>query len=131
MVWRSLARKTFALNGFQGDVKRAPTLNLHDVVHLAQFLEERNPNKPAPYIDEDLEGGEDEYPTVPSRTMVDIEATICSLIEQGLMRGYISHKQKKFAIQRGKERGPGTAIRIGFPSIYGVITARAKLKGEE
>jgi hypothetical protein len=131
MVWRSLARKTFVLNGFQGDAKRAPTLNLHDVVHLAQFLDERNPSKPVPYIDEDLEGGEDEIPTVLSSTMVDVEAAICSLIEQGLMHGYISHKQKKFAIQRGKDRGSGTAVRIGFPSLYSVITARAKLKGEE
>ncbi|KAH0541467.1 hypothetical protein FGG08_004077 [Glutinoglossum americanum] len=131
MVWRSLARKTFVLNGFRGDAKRAPTLNLQDVISLAQFLEERNPNKPAPYIDEDLEGGEDETPTVLTWTMVDVEAIICSLIEQGFMHGYISHKQKKFAIQRGKERGPGTAVRIGFPSVYGVISARAKTKGEE
>jgi hypothetical protein len=131
MVWRSLARKAFVLNGFQGDAKRAPTLNLQDVVHLAQFLDERNPNKPTPYIDEDLESGEDETPTVLTWTMVDVESIICSLIEQGIMHGYISHKQKKFAIQRGRERGPGTAVRIGFPSVFGVITARAKAKGEE
>ena len=130
-VWRSLARKTFLLNGFQGDLKRAPTLNLTDILHLAQYLDNRNPNKPPPYIDDDLESGEDETPTVLTWTMVEVEAIVCSLIEQGFMHGYISHKQKKFAIQRGKERGPGTAVRIGFPSVYGVIAAKARAKGEE
>ena len=112
-------------SSIQGDVCHCQ----HDP--LAQFLDERNPNKQTPYIDEDLEGGEDETPTILTWAMVDVEAIICSLIEQGLMHGYISHKQKKFAIQRGKERGPGTAVRIGFPSVHSVITARAKLKGEE
>ncbi|KAI9762901.1 MAG: hypothetical protein M1840_001135 [Geoglossum simile] len=130
-IWRSLARKTFLLNGFQGDLKRAPTLNLTDILHLAQCLDARNPNKSPPFIDDDLESGEDETPTDLTWTMVEVEAIICSLIEQGFMHGYISHKQKKFAIQRGKERGLGTAVRIGFPPVYTVIAAKARAKGEE
>ena len=43
LVWRSLARRTFMLSGWQGDAinKRAPTLDLHNLLHLAIFLEKK------------------------------------------------------------------------------------------
>ncbi|KAL8709457.1 MAG: hypothetical protein Q9220_005840 [cf. Caloplaca sp. 1 TL-2023] len=43
LLWRSLARRTFLLSGNQGDAanKKAPTLNLYDVLSLATFLERR------------------------------------------------------------------------------------------
>ena len=43
LVWRSLARKTFILSGTQGDAtsKRAPTLDLQDMLTLATYLEKR------------------------------------------------------------------------------------------
>ena len=43
LVWRSLARKTFLLSGTQGDAtsKRAPTLDLQDMLTLASYSEKR------------------------------------------------------------------------------------------
>ena len=43
LVWRSLARKTFLLSGTQGDAtsKRAPTLDLQDILTLAIYFEKR------------------------------------------------------------------------------------------
>ncbi|KAL8842883.1 MAG: hypothetical protein Q9170_000287 [Blastenia crenularia] len=43
LVWRSLARRTFLLSGNRGDAanKKAPTLNLEDLLTLATFLEKR------------------------------------------------------------------------------------------
>lgn len=42
LVWRSLARKAYILSGFKGDAsRRAPSLDLEDVLTLGLFLEER------------------------------------------------------------------------------------------
>ncbi|KAL8681034.1 MAG: hypothetical protein Q9186_002807 [Xanthomendoza sp. 1 TL-2023] len=43
ILWRSLARRTFLLSGNRGDAtnRKAPTLNIEDVFHLATFLEKR------------------------------------------------------------------------------------------
>ena len=42
LVWRSLARKAFILSGFKGDTsKRAPSLNLADLLTLATLLKKR------------------------------------------------------------------------------------------
>ena len=43
LVWRSLARRTFIISGTQGDTtsKRAPTLDLQDMLILATYLEKR------------------------------------------------------------------------------------------
>lgn len=43
LVWRSLARKIFILSGTQGDAtsKRAPTLDLQDMLSLAIYFEKR------------------------------------------------------------------------------------------
>ena len=42
LAWRSLARKTFKLNGQEGgEGRKAPTFSLQDILALARFLEHR------------------------------------------------------------------------------------------
>ena len=42
LVWRSLARKTFLLSGFKGDMsKRAPSFDLADLLRLGIYLERK------------------------------------------------------------------------------------------
>ncbi|KAL8819744.1 MAG: hypothetical protein Q9223_001901 [Gallowayella weberi] len=43
ILWRSLSRRTFLLSGNRGDAtnRKAPTLSIEDVFHLATFLEKR------------------------------------------------------------------------------------------
>ncbi|KAI9815204.1 MAG: hypothetical protein M1832_005539 [Thelocarpon impressellum] len=149
LVWRSLARKTFLLNGVPGgESRRAPTFSLDDLLHLAQMLERRNRNipgepgsaltngrvhtnsifmaKPDPfptvvpedtYVDPDLEGADETAVSVLS-TMLDVEAVLASLVDQGLLHGFISHKLLRFAILGSKSKG---ALNAGFPAPWSVL----------
>ncbi|KAL8947025.1 MAG: hypothetical protein Q9222_006655 [Ikaeria aurantiellina] len=62
LLWRSLARRTFLLSGNQGDVanKKAPTLNLYDVLTLATSLEKRA-------LDMESKDTSDERPAAPGK----------------------------------------------------------------
>ena len=116
LVWRSLARRTYMLSGFQGDTanRRAPTMDLQDMLILAVMLERRAlglerskemkrpdhtnsifmaPQPPAPepedppgYIDPDLAGVI--QPPGPQLPNIDIiESIVASLIDQDLLHG--------------------------------------------
>ncbi|KAK5140769.1 hypothetical protein LTR04_002855, partial [Oleoguttula sp. CCFEE 6159] len=174
LVYRSLVRRVFVLAGNQGDLnaRKAPTVDLHDVLHAARWLERKallppgqhstrtgaqwNGGKPgerhtnwifmdaaqpqaaAPftlpvYIDPDFAG----LPTATDPTnadsdsdpdanlalprMLEVEALLSSLIAQGLLNGFISHRQLRFAIQGAKKKG---ALDAGFPPPWRVIGAR-------
>ncbi|KAF2147149.1 uncharacterized protein K452DRAFT_217460 [Aplosporella prunicola CBS 121167] len=125
MVWRSLVRRTFTLHGDRGDptTRRAPTVDLQDVVALAQLLEtsantalNRQSN-----VDPDFDGVDDVEldPLLPDS--YEIESIVSSLVHQGLLGGFISHKQLRFAIQGAKKKG---AMAAGFPNPWAIITAR-------
>jgi len=159
LVWRSLARRTFMMVGNMGDPKnkRAPTLDLADLVIVSSYLEKRalgmqdgggipgkrNTNwilqqptvpKSALYIDPDFEGVEEldesndsahgelkfvKEPILPD--MLEIESIVSSLIEQGFLNGFISHKLKKFGIQGARQKG---ALQAGFPNVWEVVKSR-------
>lgn len=77
------------------------------------------------YVDPDLADVVDpEPPLLP--TMEVIESIIASLIEQGLLHGFISHAQRRFAITGVKDARP---VQVGFPRVWDVISAKAN--GEE
>lgn len=79
---------------------------------------------PYGYVDPDLADVVDpEPPLLP--TMEVIESIIASLIEQGLLHGFISHAQRRFAITGVKEARP---VQVGFPRVWDVL--RAKANGE-
>lgn len=149
LVWRSLARQVFILNGNRGDSekRRAPTLSLEDVLAIAGTLEHRaltstsgtvGPSKSTEqasssksqrmqYLDPDFEGddedeeSQDGHSSLPD--MLEIESVFTALIAQGLLNGYISHSQSRFAIQGAKKTGPMTA---GFPNVWDTIKSRAE-----
>ena len=54
--------------------------------------------------------------------MLQIECMLSSLISQGLLNGFISHRLKRFAIQGAKAKGGPLAA--GFPKPFAVISAR-------
>ena len=164
LVWRSLARKTFVLNGVAGgESRKAPTFSLHDVLQLVQFLERRRlhgdgkPSNPvlngqaqassifafgnnannssassAPqsedYVDADFEGVERDPHASSLPTMLDVEAMLASLIDQGLLRGFLSHKVLRFAILGSKTKG---ALNAGFPSPWTILQQRAAQMGQD
>jgi len=152
LIWRSLARRTFILSGFQGDAsKRAPTFELADLLTLATFLEKRAlfppghqpdnnnnhtnarvhtnsifivpppPQDPPTYTDPDLLNAIPATgPSLP--TTLEISSVLSSLIDQGLLHGYISHRLLRFAIQGAKTKG---ALPAGFPNVWATVMAKA------
>lgn len=143
LVWRSFARRTFVLFGFQGDVanKKAPTLSLQDMRHLAIFLEKKAlglidkapklngltdgqfgaVTQPRGYTDPDLLDVVDPAPPL-LPTMEVVESIVASLVEQDLLHGFISHSQQRFAITGVKGALP---VEVGFPGVWDVTSARA------
>ncbi|KAG9239001.1 COP9 signalosome-like protein complex subunit 12 [Amylocarpus encephaloides] len=61
--------------------------------------------------------------------ILEVEAIIASLVQQGLLHGFISHNQGKFAILGAKQRGG--PLNAGFPDVWEVIRDRAKREGRD
>lgn len=57
----------------------------------------------------------------PTAMMREIEAILASLLTQGFMRGYLTHKNPRFAIPGARLRG---ALPTGFPNVWQTIYAR-------
>ena len=154
LVWRSLARKIFILSGTRGDAtsKRAPTLDLQDVLALAIYFEKRTLEIVGSNTDSNgqadkrihtnsiflaqpaSQNGKPNGYTDPDLedvvessgpdlpTMEVVESIIASLIEQDLLHGFISHKSQKFAITGAKTAG---ALQVGFPNVWETVSAKA------
>jgi hypothetical protein len=158
LVWRSLARRVFLLTyQFPSDPnsKKAPTLDLMDLVAAAQYCQrvlegwERPLDsmkamqagrthtnsifmKPPDMVlsnggtkQLDVHQGVIFGNKVPD--LLEIECIVASLVQQGLLRGFISHNQGKFAILGAKQRGG--PLNAGFPDVFEVIKARAEREG--
>ncbi|KAI9642171.1 hypothetical protein NHQ30_008973 [Ciborinia camelliae] len=157
-VWRSLARRVLCLTypwPFDPNSKKAPTLNLVDLVTAAQYCQKILAGWERP-VDNTafMQSGRTHTNTMfmiapdlvkpPSGTakltanrgviwggkmpeMLDIEAIVASLVQQGLLRGFISHIQGKFAILGAKLRGG--PLNAGFPTIWEVVKDRAEKEG--
>ncbi|KAL4746327.1 hypothetical protein BDW72DRAFT_38100 [Aspergillus terricola var. indicus] len=63
----------------------------------------------------------DEEADKPSSLMREIESILASLLTQGLMRGYLTHRNPRFAIPGARLRG---ALPTGFPNVWHTIYAR-------
>lgn len=125
LVWRSLFRKTFLLNGSipDKDSRSAPTLGLEDVVRVANYLENSIPKTltGVDYTDPDLDGAEDDHLSSSGIDMLEVESITTSLLVQGLLGGYVSHRSKKFAILGARQKG---ALDAGFPNVWQTIKNR-------
>ncbi|BCS17317.1 uncharacterized protein APUU_10145A [Aspergillus puulaauensis] len=65
--------------------------------------------------------GFDEESDKPSTLLREIESILASLLTQGLMRGYLTHRNPRFAIPGARLRG---ALPTGFPNVWQTIYAR-------
>ena len=142
LVWRSLARRTFLLSGFQGDhTKRAPSLELENLQVLGNYLRGftgmpqelggnklTNGNSPTEhskrfdYVDPGFEDEVERDSYNAAIDMGEIESQVASLLQQGLLHGYISHKYLRFVITGAKTI---PARQIGFPNVWSVIQSTA------
>ncbi|KAJ5083068.1 hypothetical protein N7532_012111 [Penicillium argentinense] len=57
----------------------------------------------------------------PSLLMRELESILASLLAQGLMRGYLTHRSPRFAIPGARLRG---ALPTGFPNVWQTISTR-------
>ncbi|EER28869.1 hypothetical protein CPC735_035750 [Coccidioides posadasii C735 delta SOWgp] len=60
-------------------------------------------------------------PEGPSPLMRDLECILASLLNQDLMRGYLTHKNPRYAIPGSRVKG---ALPTGFPNVWQTIYAR-------
>jgi len=127
LVWRSIIRKAFLISGNQGDAasKKAPTISLQDVLVFLKALDHHS-NSVGNYVDPDFEGTPSALITPSTLDMLDVESIVTSLVEQGLMNGYISHRLSRFAIQGAKQIG---GLAAGFPNVWHTLSNNAKEQG--
>ena len=55
-------------------------------------------------------------------SIAEVEAGVASLVRQGLLKGYLSHKHRKFVITGAKGK---SALDVGFPAVWPLLSARA------
>jgi hypothetical protein len=132
LAWRSLVRKTFLLQGVapEAGTNKAASLDLHSLVAAFTHL------TPAPSLDNDEEQADEDFDGVQMEAEdslhqpdeMAVEALLSSLIDQGFVRAYIAHKQKKLAILGAKSVG-GNAVAAGFPNVWSVICKKDREGG--
>lgn len=143
LVWRSLARRVFLITyqvPTDPNSRKAPTLDLNYLVTAAQYCQKI------------LEGWQSElkfgegvvlHPPVNGAIqlsanqgtvfgnlqpdMLEIEAIVASLVQQGFLHGFVSHNLSRFAILGAKQRGG--ALKAGFPAPWKVIKNRVESGG--
>lgn len=64
----------------------------------------------------------------PPLLIQELECILASLLTQGLIRGYLTHKKPRFAIPGARVRG---ALPTGFPNVAQTIELKEKEEGEE
>lgn len=74
-----------------------------------------------PYADRTGLDLEEESQGRPTPMMREIESILASLLTQGLMRGFLTHRNPRFAIPGARLRG---ALPTGFPNVWQTIYAR-------
>ena len=138
LMYRSLFRRVFVLDGFHGDqtTKAAPNFDLGTLRAVIVQLEKRAVlQSPHSYhhladdIDPDFEGspeefwtltkddnlyGEDEDGDEDLPKLAEVEATATSLIYQGLLHGNIIHRLSKVLITGARGKNP---VEVGFPRV--------------
>ncbi|KAF3482603.1 COP9 signalosome complex subunit 12 [Arthroderma uncinatum] len=108
----------FDHNGHRVDV-RAPEDLPND-----ELIDEEEPADPYSTLlpDEDTTNGDQSQETA-SPLMQELEAVLASLLTQDLMRGYLTHKNPRYAIPGARLKG---ALPTGFPNVWQTIYARER-----
>ena len=138
LVWRGLVRKTFLFAGtvprMEGNSRAAPTVNIADLVTVWRYLEKRAtaPPQNGEYVDPDFQSLSLSLPEEEANLLLpdntSLESVLSSLLDQGLLNGFLSHKQQKYAITGSKTKGGPLAA--GFPVVWEVIKKKAEAEGQ-
>jgi hypothetical protein len=88
------------------------------------YSETPQPRDPAPDTSGSImsQGNENDLES-PTPLLRDIESILASLLTQDLMRGYLTHKNPRFAIPGARIKG---ALPTGFPNVWQTISARER-----
>ncbi|KAK5115208.1 hypothetical protein LTR85_009966 [Meristemomyces frigidus] len=131
LVWRSLVRKTWILNGTRPppDSKVTPQSTLDDLASAFSWASNRGVLRDE-YTDPDFHGVDYGDAGDESVDVTAVESKLSSLIDQGLLNGFIAHKQAKFAITGVKAKG-GDILAAGFPQPWSVMKGKAERFGED
>ncbi|KAK4545144.1 hypothetical protein LTR36_003695 [Oleoguttula mirabilis] len=132
LVWRSLVRKTWLLNGTRPlpESKVTPQTTLDDLVTAFTWASNHGAPGTNDYTDPDFHGVDYGDTGGDSIDATAVESKLSSLIDQGLLNGFIAHKQAKFAITGVKAKG-GDVLAAGFPQPWGVLKGKAERFGED
>ncbi|EME42713.1 hypothetical protein DOTSEDRAFT_73505 [Dothistroma septosporum NZE10] len=132
LVWRSLVRKVWILNGTKYDpanAKNPITIDLDDLVIAFSALEKQaRISEDQTYVDPDFDTAEDHVDEEELPDLDRIKSVIASLVDQGLLRGFIAHRQRKFSIMGVRVAG-GDVLAAGFPRPWRVL--EQKVRDEE
>lgn len=145
LVWRSLARRTFLLT-YQFPTNpadnRAPLLRFAQLVASATYCQKRLEGYTVPQEDKSsmfvqsadlipppdgprqLSAHEGVIYANTQPDIHEIEAIISSLVQQGLLHGFVAHNHEAFAILGSKAKGG--PLNAGFPVPWSVFETRAK-----
>lgn len=145
LVWRSLVRRTWQFNGVAPPpgTNRAPTISLTDIMAAFKFSETHNPSLSLSLAVPDTEKGREEKEDYTDPDFINtpygydpdpydltaIESKLVSLIDQGLISGYVAHRLARFCITGAQKKG-GDVVRAGFPTPWAVLRSRVERLGE-
>lgn len=143
LLWRALSRKTFMLTYVpptDANSRKAATLDLSDLHTVAVYVQRRLEGwTPGTVTNGNAQPGEVTTLTPPPNgpqklrpnegmiwgnamvTPADVEMMVATLIQQGLMHGFIAHGQGRFAIIGAKAKGP---VLAGWPNVWQAIQDR-------
>ena len=118
LLWRSLLRKVFQLYG----TRPAPESRIAATLELDKGVDAFTAVQPPAdqYIDPDLEGADDLSNDYQTFDITALESKLSSLIDQGLVSGYVSHERRKLAILGGSKTGDH--VKAGFPNVWQVLS---------
>lgn len=129
LVWRSLVRRVWILTGTRYDAaagSNPPLIDGQNLLHAFYILEKRSQDPAeAAYVSSDFAGADiEEDPEALLPTATSVRSILGSLIEQGLIRGFIHTKSGKLVIMGVKQHG-GNELAAGFPAVWKVIEGKA------
>ncbi|KXT13906.1 hypothetical protein AC579_2639 [Pseudocercospora musae] len=130
-VWRTLVRRVWKTIGarYVTGTKTAPLVDMNVLVHAFKLAD--GSSTPT-YIDPDFSGGDYEPTDGGGYEIINIESILSSLIDQGLVKGFIVHSSLKFVLSGTKQSTEDQVVlAAAFPQPWSVIASKTnKTNGE-
>ena len=75
------------------------------------------------FVEEEMNGTHNSEDEETSPTMAEIESVMASMLQQGLLNGFLTHTNPRFAVP-GSKAGGG-ALKVAFPTIWQTVIRRS------